>query len=151
MKNRGFLWSCYSTTFGACIHEIGHILDLGHSTNGIMGLDFNNIHSFFISKDNLNREIKWWTSSEIYILSHHKWLNNSLQVIENEFLQIINNSFIKSNYGIVVIEYRQLINNQIINSEVFTLPAKSVKLKHFNNVIVFVMDINGNIIKQNLI
>jgi hypothetical protein len=99
----------------------------------------------------LNREIKWWTSSEIYILSHHKWLNNSLQVIENEFLQIINNSFIKSNYGIVVIEYRQLINNQIINSEVFTLPAKSVKLKHFNNVIVFVMDINGNIIKQNLI
>ncbi len=68
-------------------------------------------------------------------------------------LQIINKSFIKSkfNYGIVVTEYRQLITNQIINSSVFTLSAKSVKLKHLNNVIVFVMEINGNIIKQNLI
>lgn len=126
--HRGCLWSCYSTTFGASIHEMGHILDLGHSTHGIMSLDYNNIESFFIiTKLNLLKEIKkWWTSSEIYILSHHKWINDKNRELKEKKLSLVNNYFIKSYFGIVVIEYRNSMNNQIIYSEVFTLLYKIV-------------------------
>ncbi|KAG8196594.1 hypothetical protein JTE90_014155 [Oedothorax gibbosus] len=46
--NRGTYWACYSTGLGATLHELGHTFDLGHTTGGIMGRGFDDIHKHFI-------------------------------------------------------------------------------------------------------
>ncbi|GFR26535.1 putative zinc metalloproteinase C607.06c [Trichonephila clavata] len=46
--NRGWYWACYSTGLGAALHELGHTFDLGHTTGGIMGRGFDDIHKYFI-------------------------------------------------------------------------------------------------------
>lgn len=39
---------CFATALGSMCHEIGHIFDLGHSTDGIMGCDIDYVQRMFI-------------------------------------------------------------------------------------------------------
>lgn len=39
---------CYATALGSICHEIGHIFDLGHTTDGIMGNDIDYVNRMFI-------------------------------------------------------------------------------------------------------
>lgn len=39
---------CYATALGSMCHEIGHIFDLGHTENGIMGCDIDYVQRMFI-------------------------------------------------------------------------------------------------------
>ncbi|CAD7090204.1 unnamed protein product [Hermetia illucens] len=41
---------CYATTIGAVCHELGHIFDLGHTEEGIMGNGFDYVNLVFTSK-----------------------------------------------------------------------------------------------------
>lgn len=38
---------CFATTLGSLCHEIGHIFDLGHTDDGIMGTGFDLVNRFF--------------------------------------------------------------------------------------------------------
>lgn len=40
---------CFATTLGAIVHELGHILDLGHTESGIMARGFDDMDKFFTS------------------------------------------------------------------------------------------------------
>ncbi len=44
---RNTYWACYSTTLGSLLHEISHILDLGHDLSGIMYRGFDDLDRFF--------------------------------------------------------------------------------------------------------
>lgn len=114
-----------------------------------MALDFNNIYLFFTVTEN-NKDIKWWSPSDAYILSHHTWFNHYSKIDKKEnILYFANNTLIRSQFGIVVIEYRDGNKCQVIKSEEFTMPSKSVRIKTFDtNVTIFVMDLYGNILKK---
>lgn len=47
---------CYATSIGSICHEIGHIFDLGHNENGIMGNDFDYINHVFTIYYNMNKK-----------------------------------------------------------------------------------------------
>ena len=148
-NNRGFLWSCYSTTLGAMIHELGHVFDLGHSHSGIMAFQFHNVKSFFILEPNEGKESKWWTSSQLSLLHHHKWLNN-INDCQSESSFTIKRNLIKSKFGIVCVEYRESEKEMTLKSRVFTLAVKFLQLETFCDAIAFIMDTKGNTIKVNL-
>lgn len=38
---------CYSLSFGAALHELGHIFDLGHTQYGLMGREYINVDKVF--------------------------------------------------------------------------------------------------------
>lgn len=44
---RNTYWACYSTSLGSLLHEMSHIVDLGHNKTGIMARGFDNLHLFF--------------------------------------------------------------------------------------------------------
>ena len=44
---RGTKGGCFSTTLGGLIHELGHMLDLGHTDNGIMSRGCDDVDKFF--------------------------------------------------------------------------------------------------------
>lgn len=41
---------CFTTALGAMCHEIGHIFDLGHTYNGIMGNDIDYVNRVFVTE-----------------------------------------------------------------------------------------------------
>lgn len=47
---------CFATTLGSICHEIGHVLDLGHTITGIMGNGFDYVNRVF-TIDNLTEEL----------------------------------------------------------------------------------------------
>lgn len=47
-NGRNTFGGCYTTAVGSICHEIGHIFDLGHSSDGIMGNDIDYVHRMFI-------------------------------------------------------------------------------------------------------
>lgn len=47
-NGRGTFGGCFSTALGTICHEIGHIFDLGHTNDGIMGSDIDYVHRVFI-------------------------------------------------------------------------------------------------------
>lgn len=50
MNDSGFrntYWACYSTSLGSLLHELSHILDLGHNERGIMARGFDNLFTFY--------------------------------------------------------------------------------------------------------
>lgn len=47
-NGRGTFGGCFSTALGTICHEIGHIFDLGHTSDGIMGSDIDYVHRIFI-------------------------------------------------------------------------------------------------------
>lgn len=55
---RGTYGSCFSTTLGSALHELGHTFDLGHSSDGIMGRGFDNIDLVFTVPFKDNNENK---------------------------------------------------------------------------------------------
>jgi hypothetical protein len=38
---------CFATTLGGLIHELGHMLDLGHTENGMMSRGCDDLDKFF--------------------------------------------------------------------------------------------------------
>ena len=44
---RGTFGGCFSTTLGGLIHELGHMLDLGHTENGMMSRGCDDVDKFF--------------------------------------------------------------------------------------------------------
>jgi hypothetical protein len=44
---RGTVGGCFATTLGGLIHELGHMLDLGHTENGMMSRGCDDIDKFF--------------------------------------------------------------------------------------------------------
>ncbi|PSN33861.1 hypothetical protein C0J52_18854 [Blattella germanica] len=49
---RGTFGGCFATTLGSVCHELGHTFDLGHTPDGIMGRDFDNINLVFTVERN---------------------------------------------------------------------------------------------------
>lgn len=49
-NGRGTFGGCFSTALGTMCHEIGHIFDLGHTADGIMGSDIDYVHRVFINE-----------------------------------------------------------------------------------------------------
>lgn len=47
-NSRGTFGGCFTTALGSICHEIGHIFDLGHTVNGIMGNDIDYVNRMFI-------------------------------------------------------------------------------------------------------
>jgi hypothetical protein len=45
--NRGTNGGCFATSLGGLIHELGHMLDLGHTENGMMARGCDDIDKFF--------------------------------------------------------------------------------------------------------
>ncbi|KAJ1530515.1 hypothetical protein ONE63_005409 [Megalurothrips usitatus] len=50
-SNRGTYGGCYSSSLGAVAHELGHTFDLGHTTHGIMGPEYHDIHYMFLPEE----------------------------------------------------------------------------------------------------
>lgn len=46
-NSRRTFGGCFATTLGSVCHEVGHIFDLGHNENGIMGNGFDFVNRFF--------------------------------------------------------------------------------------------------------
>lgn len=46
-NGRSTFGGCFATSLGALSHELGHIFDLGHAPNGIMGTDFDYVNLLF--------------------------------------------------------------------------------------------------------
>ena len=44
---RGTVGGCFATTLGGLIHELGHMLDLGHTENGMMSRGCDDVDKFF--------------------------------------------------------------------------------------------------------
>ena len=44
---RGTFGGCFATTLGGLIHELGHMLDLGHTDNGMMSRGCDDVDKFF--------------------------------------------------------------------------------------------------------
>lgn len=49
-NGRGTFGGCFTTALGTMCHEIGHIFDLGHTVDGIMGSDIDYVHRVFINE-----------------------------------------------------------------------------------------------------
>lgn len=49
-NGRGTFGGCFSTALGTICHEIGHIFDLGHTDDGIMGSDIDYVHRVFVNE-----------------------------------------------------------------------------------------------------
>lgn len=47
-NGRNTFGGCYATAVGSICHEIGHIFDLGHTTDGIMGNDIDYVNRMFV-------------------------------------------------------------------------------------------------------
>lgn len=47
-NGRNTFGGCYATALGSICHEIGHIFDLGHSRDGIMGNDIDYVNRMFV-------------------------------------------------------------------------------------------------------
>ncbi|GFR26537.1 putative zinc metalloproteinase C607.06c [Trichonephila clavata] len=69
--NRGWYWACYSTGLGAALHELGHTFDLGHTTGGIMGRGFDDIHKYFI--------VDMFYHDHIFQKEHNPYYQSSIQ------------------------------------------------------------------------
>ena len=115
-----------SNCIGSCIHEIGHMFDLGHSIQGVMSGDLSSVGSFFLE----GKKNRFWSPSSLEILSCHKWLNKHILPISDssEAPFTYTNGTIKSQNGISVIEWRDPLNGLVLNHTVFTLPAKLLRL-----------------------
>lgn len=46
-NSRRTFGGCFATTLGSVCHEVGHIFDLGHNENGIMGSGIDFVHRYF--------------------------------------------------------------------------------------------------------
>lgn len=55
-NNRRTFGGCFATTLGSLCHEIGHVFNLGHTANGIMGDGFDYINRVF-TVDNLTENL----------------------------------------------------------------------------------------------
>ncbi|XP_015783172.1 putative zinc metalloproteinase YIL108W [Tetranychus urticae] len=146
--NRGTYSGCYSTTLGACIHELGHIFDLGHNSMGMMSSHYPDIDKFFLVKpDGGSDTHKWWDRSSALILTSHKWFNN---FPESKDAFKLSDSTLRSRYGVQVIEYRGS-NGVVKRFREFFLASKWVKLEIMpDDAYVIAMDIRGNIFKKEL-
>jgi len=145
--NRGTLGGCFATTLGSAIHELGHTFDLGHSDKGIMDKHFHFIDELF--KGNKDKQkYKWWNQCTMQILSNHKWFNEFEDKTDDRSAICLLDDYVKSQYGIIVIEYRDRVNSRTISYSTYSLPKKIVKLSNNNNCSIVVMDSFGNILKS---
>ncbi|XP_031625190.1 putative zinc metalloproteinase YIL108W [Contarinia nasturtii] len=51
-NGRNSIGGCYATALGSLTHEIGHIFDLGHSRDGVMGNDIDYVNRMFTIEKN---------------------------------------------------------------------------------------------------
>lgn len=110
----------YSTALGSLCHEIGHLLDLGHTENGIMGNGIDFVHRMFFCKNFTeilpNRILcgqvkKLIISNRItnfkrpgqFMNAYHQQQNNDLTFFDKNCL--------------VILEYHKWINNTISEKE----------------------------------
>lgn len=70
---RNTYWACYSTTLGSLLHELSHVLDLGHNSNGIMARGFDDLFRFFTIQFE-----KCYCYSNMVIMFTYKDVKNSL-------------------------------------------------------------------------
>ena len=146
----GTFGGCYSNTFGALAHELGHVFDLGHSKFGIMSSAYRDIEKFFlVTKESaLDGAIKWWSRSASLFLANHKWFNEHQVSLEDAFR--LNDTTLRSRYGVIVVEYRDSSGLGVRFKEYF-LPAKWVKLEiHPDDFSLIAMDIKGNIFRRDV-
>lgn len=93
---RGTLGGCIATSLGSVLHELGHTLGLGHTSEGIMSRGFNDLDSFLsfkqlkiLSKCNYNRQLGhikhqnsendsnfFFTKSCALTLAHNLWIRS---------------------------------------------------------------------------
>lgn len=114
---------------GSCIHEMGHMFDLGHSEQGVMSGNFESLSSYFLQ----GKKDRFWSPSSLEILSRHKWLNKHPSIETSSKPFTYTNGIIKSQHGISVAEWRNT-SGLVLNYEVYTLPAKIFRLNYYKQV-----------------
>lgn len=153
-NNRNTRSGCFTTTFGAMIHELGHVFGLAHRQTGIMAREFNLIDEFFLHQNlSVNR---WWTKEDLIILNLNPWFDYDLFSFTNhnnhdENVFIMNNDkVLTSKYGLRFVEYRHIETNFVSESKIFDEPIQTFKITAIEDyqklslLKLFVLDQNGN-------
>lgn len=143
---------CYSTSLGSLCHEIGHLFDLGHTENGIMGNGIDTIHRIFLSKNfteilpnrivcgqapvkKFNKKFTNVKKQGQFITKYHEQKDNDLSFFDKncrlilEFHKWINHGTTSSTSQI-----NYDLENYLIKSETF--PLKLVELRDKNSFLV---------------
>uniref|UniRef100_A0A336KHX1 CSON011636 protein n=1 Tax=Culicoides sonorensis TaxID=179676 RepID=A0A336KHX1_CULSO len=189
---------CYSTTIGSVCHELGHIFDLGHTKDGIMGKDIDYIGRVFVTDlytENLpdrivgikasiqpekvksyhhtftkirqpgqylikyheqkDDDLTFFAQNHLITLAFHKWFNfDNKSTCQAQTLKFDRElSTIYSKYQLVLVEIRKCTDGMLIEFWQFTeddvFEFKFPDNCETNDAVLFVMDIEGNILKQN--
>ncbi|XP_063706104.1 uncharacterized protein LOC134835163 [Culicoides brevitarsis] len=184
---------CFSTTIGSLCHELGHIFDLGHTSDGIMGKDIDFVGRVFVTElhtedlpdrivgqkpqklpkteektrfTKINRtpgqflikyheqkddDLSFFAQNNLITLAFHKWFNNN----GNEAQTIkFKNGIISSEFQLKLVELRKCADEMLIHfwnlteKEVFEF--KLPQEIEICEIILFVIDAEGNILKQKL-
>lgn len=198
---------CFSTTVGSVCHELGHIFDLGHTSDGIMGKDIDYIGRVFVTElhtENLpdrivgttrpekaqidkksrftkiNRQpgqylikyheqkdddLSFFAQNNLIALAFHKWFNAVVSCDKSEHIfeaQNLTKNFkikyehehktVHGDIQLVLVELRKCCDEMLVQFWSFTeedvhefkLPLES----ETNETVLFVMDIEGNVLKQ---
>lgn len=198
---------CFSTTIGSVCHELGHIFDLGHTSDGIMGKDIDYVGRVFVTElltENLpdrivgttrpekaqfdkksrftkvNRQpgqylikyheqkdddLSFFAQNNLIALAFHKWfvggsdkngdIFEAQSLTKNNKCRIMYDSDQKTVCGdvqLVLVELRKCADEMLVQFWSFTeedvyqykLPLEA----ETNETVLFVMDVEGNILKQ---
>lgn len=150
-----------SNCIGCCVHELAHMFDLGHCSQGIMSGNLESVGSFFLDGKN-NR---FWSPSSSQILSRHSYLNRPPPGQSEDVAPFAYaNGIIKSQHGILVVEWRDPASGLVLDHVVNTLPSKIMRVTQgqtgqddaaqdtcaLKSRQIVVMDLLGNIFKAQI-
>lgn len=76
---RGTRWACYSSSLGGVLHELGHVFDLVHTEEGIMGQGFHDMHQLCIACDHDSQPKVTRSDSQVVNLTLQASLSWSLE------------------------------------------------------------------------
>nr|XP_027202500.1 putative zinc metalloproteinase C607.06c [Dermatophagoides pteronyssinus] len=150
-NNRNTRSGCLATTFGAVVHELGHVFGLAHRSTGIMSDEFNFIDEFF-RKNNHHSNVcrRWWTEEDLTILNLNPWFDPCLSADDNEnvfnIITTDNRKILQSKYDIRLLEYRHIDTNLVKKSKIFNKSSiKSIQINWIDKQSkLYILDCNGN-------
>ena len=150
-----------SNCIGCCVHELAHMFDLGHCSQGIMSGDLESVGSFFLD----GKKSRFWSPSSSQMLSRHRYLNRPPPAQAAGMTPFAYaNGIIKSQHGILVVEWRDPASGLVLDHLVNTLPSKIMRVNQgqtgqddagqdsctLKSREIVVMDLLGNMFKATL-
>lgn len=143
---------CYSTALGSLCHEIGHLFDLGHTKDGIMGNGVDYIHRMFLcqnyteilpnrkicgqpSKQNISQKFTSIKTPGQFIIKYHEQKNNDLSFFDENCLRTLEfHKWIKNRLSNEISQILYDCENNSIKSMLY--PLKLVELRNANSFLV---------------